>query len=79
MIISVNAIHLCGWHGANDSGPQAQTVEELPTADDSRGLTRLLQKRRPKMQGQLTVYMHVLLIFELILYMMMHKCIIVVL
>jgi len=49
--------NLCGWHGADDSGPQAQAVEELPTADDSRGLARLLQKRRPKVQGQLTVCM----------------------
>ena len=51
--------NLWGWHGADDSGPQAQAVEELPTADDSRGLARLLQKRRPKMQGQLTVCMYV--------------------
>ncbi len=55
--------NLCGWHGADDSGPQAQAVEELPTADDSRGLARLLQKRRPKVQGQLTVCMYVMLIF----------------
>ena len=56
-------VNLCRWYGADDSGPQAQAVEELPAADDSCSLARLLQKRGPQMQGQLTedvrVCMHV--------------------
>ena len=40
--------NLCRWHGADNSGPQAQAVEELPAANDSSSLAGLLQKRRPQ-------------------------------